>query len=82
LPGLSVLPDLPVFDWAWMIRHPAASGAITGALVLAGFLVASRVSSRVVAFKERLIQGFAIWRTPGLYLRSVVPWQLPGQFFG
>jgi uncharacterized membrane protein YbhN (UPF0104 family) len=75
LPGLDVLPHLPSIDWSWPVRHPRATLAMLGALVvlaLVGWVWASR---RVAAFRERVAQGFAILNEPHRYLREVVGWQ-------
>lgn len=75
LPGLDVIPHLPMFDLHWLLSHPGTGLALAGGLLaLAGF-ACWRASRHVVAFWRRVAQGFAIlgdWRR---YVRTVVMWQ-------
>jgi uncharacterized membrane protein YbhN (UPF0104 family) len=75
LPSFDRLPDLPSIDWGLPFEYPRLATAI--ALVLGigigiGLVLATR---RVREFWSRVAQGLSILRDPGLYLRSVVPWQ-------
>ena len=81
LPGLDLLPRFPAFDWAWMWRHPVETITIAGALGLLLAFAATRAARHAVALKQRLAQGFAILRRPGLYARGVLPWQMLDWFF-
>jgi len=75
LPGLDVIPHLPMFDVNWLLSHPGAAIALgAGFLALAGF-VGWRASRHVVAFWRRVAQGFAILDDWKRYLRTVVTWQ-------
>jgi hypothetical protein len=75
LPGLDVIPQLPMFDVHWLLSHPVAAAAICiGVLALAGF-AGWRASRHVVAFWRRVAQGFAILGDRKRYLRTVVTWQ-------
>jgi uncharacterized membrane protein YbhN (UPF0104 family) len=75
LPGLSVLKQLPSVDWSWPLSHPRTSGAV-GAVLLVTLIVGGLwARRRAIAFWARVRQGFAILRTPWLYLRDVVLWQ-------
>jgi uncharacterized membrane protein YbhN (UPF0104 family) len=78
LPSLDVLPHLPSIDWAIAARHPTGAAIVAGALALVLLVLAAWLSRRVVAFKRRVTQGFAILRDPGRYLRQVVAWQAAG----
>jgi uncharacterized membrane protein YbhN (UPF0104 family) len=73
LPGVR-LPDLPAFDLSLAFRHPLITLAIVGGLVVIGLLAVRRVR----AFWSQFGMGLAILRTPGRYLRSVVPYQAIG----
>jgi Lysylphosphatidylglycerol synthase TM region len=54
LPGLDVVPHLPMFDIAWLLSHPGAAVALgAGFLALAAF-VGWRASRHVVAFWRRV----------------------------
>jgi uncharacterized membrane protein YbhN (UPF0104 family) len=75
LPGLGELPELPTFDFAWLLDNPLA-----GELILAGVLIALAifgwwVSGHVANFWGRVRQAFAVVTRPPLYLRSVAAWQ-------
>ena len=76
LPTLKILSRVPSFDFGWFVRHPQLTvliGAIVLLLVLVGTLWARR---RVIEFRARVAQGFAILRDRPRYLRQVVSWQL------
>jgi uncharacterized membrane protein YbhN (UPF0104 family) len=75
LPGLGELPELPSFDFAWLLENPLAAE-----LILAGFLIALAafgwwISGHVADFWGRVRQAFAVVTTPARYLRSVAAWQ-------
>jgi uncharacterized membrane protein YbhN (UPF0104 family) len=75
LPGLGELPELPSFDFAWLLDNPLAAE-----LILAGVLIALAVfgwwiSGHVADFWGRVRQAFTVVGRPGLYLRSVAVWQ-------
>jgi uncharacterized membrane protein YbhN (UPF0104 family) len=75
LPGLGELPELPSFDFAWLLDNPLAAE-----LILAGVLIALAVfgwwiSGHVANFWGRVRQAFTVVERPGLYLRSVAAWQ-------
>ena len=73
LPGVR-LPDIPAFDLSWAFRNWWIVLAILAALAIVALIAARRVR----AFWRQFGQGLAIVRTPGRYLRSVVPWQAVG----
>jgi glycosyltransferase 2 family protein len=75
LPGVGELPELPSFDFAWLLENPLAAE-----LILAGFLIALAafgwwISGHVADFWGRVRQAFAVVTTPARYLRSVAAWQ-------
>jgi uncharacterized membrane protein YbhN (UPF0104 family) len=75
LPGLGELPELPSFEFGWLLDNPLAAE-----LILAGILIALAVfgwwiSRHVVNFWGRVRQAFSVLRSPTLYLRSVAAWQ-------
>jgi uncharacterized membrane protein YbhN (UPF0104 family) len=76
LPGLDVLPSLPAFDFAWFFRHEAVSEILLGVLLGAAVVLALWARTRLREFWRRVGQAFAVLRTPGRYLRTVVLWQL------
>ncbi len=76
LPGLDVLPSLPSFDFAWLLRHDLA-GQLLMALLAVGLLaLLVWVRMRVADLREHLTQAFAVLHTPARYARAVVAWQL------
>jgi glycosyltransferase 2 family protein len=76
LPGVHLVRKLPAVDWFWLFRHPRIAVVVVAAAVLASFLGGMLAAGRIAAFRQRVGQGLAILRTPGLYLRRVVLWQL------
>lgn len=75
LPGLGELPQLPTFDFAWLLDHPLAAELILAALLVIGIVVGIWIHGHVLDFWERVKQAFAVVRRPLLYLRSVAFWQ-------
>ena len=75
LPGLSDLPELPSFDFAWLLDNPLAAELLLSALIIAAVVVGIWIHGHVVDFWERVKQAFAVVRRPGLYLRTVAFWQ-------
>jgi uncharacterized membrane protein YbhN (UPF0104 family) len=74
-PSLDVLPNLPDFDFGWFFRHPRAAIATAIAVVVAILLSGIWATRRIVAFKRRVAQGFAVFQDKRRYLRSVASWQ-------
>ncbi len=75
LPPLGELPDLPSFDFAWLLDHPLAAELLLAGVLIATVLVGIWISGHVADFWERVRQAFAVVRRPPLYLRSVASWQ-------
>ena len=75
LPGLSDLPELPSFDFSWLLDNPLAAELLLSALIIAAVVVGIWIHGHVVDFWGRVKQAFAVVRRPGLYLRTVVFWQ-------
>jgi uncharacterized membrane protein YbhN (UPF0104 family) len=76
LPGLDVVGRLRSIDWSWADRDPRLALAVAGfvcAAAVVGWFLARR---RLTGFARQLRTGGAILRTPRLYMRSVVPWQM------
>ena len=76
LPGVHVLDRMPSVDWFWLFRHPRAAIAVAVAMLVLGFVLGLWAAARIVAFRRRVAQGFAVLRSPERYLRGVVAWQL------
>jgi uncharacterized membrane protein YbhN (UPF0104 family) len=75
LPGLGDLPELPSFDFSWLLDHPLAADLLLSALIIAAVVVGIWIHGHVVDFWERVKQAFAVVRRPALYLRTVAFWQ-------
>jgi uncharacterized membrane protein YbhN (UPF0104 family) len=76
LPGLDVLPRLRSIDWSWADRNPHLALVVAAVVVAVAALAAFWLRRRLRAFGRQLRYGGAILRSPGLYLRRVVSWQL------
>jgi len=75
LPGLDVVPHLPMFDLNWLLSHPGAAAALAAGLLALGGAACWRASRHVVAFWRRVAQGLAVLGDRRRYLRTVVTWQ-------
>jgi uncharacterized membrane protein YbhN (UPF0104 family) len=75
LPGLSELPRLPSFDFAWLLDHPLAAELILAGLFIALAIFGWWISGHVANFWGRVRQAFAVVQRPTLYLRTVAVWQ-------
>ena len=75
LPPLGELPDLPSFDFAWLLDHPVTAELLLAGVLIATVLVGIWISGHVADFWARVRQAFAVVRQPALYLRSVASWQ-------
>jgi uncharacterized membrane protein YbhN (UPF0104 family) len=75
LPGVPDLPGLPAFDWSFVAAHPRFA-AILGCILLGGaILLVTWASRHVVAFREKVKQGFVALEDRRAFLRDVVSWQ-------
>ena len=75
-PSLDALPTLPSFDFAWFLDHQQVSLALVVLAVFGLIAVAVWIRRHVKEFRGRVGQAFAVLRTPGRWLRTVVVWQL------
>jgi uncharacterized membrane protein YbhN (UPF0104 family) len=75
LPGLGELPELPSFDFSWLLDHPLAAELLLSALIIAAVGVGIWIHGHVVDFRDRVKQAFAVVRRPALYVRTVASWQ-------
>ena len=67
-PGLPSLPSFGAF--------PLVAGVLVFALVIAGLVVAARVTTSVRRFVAAAARGFTVVRTPWTYASTVLPFQL------
>ena len=75
LPSLHALPDLPSFDWGWLIAHTQAGAAVFSAVSLGLIFLVWWASRHVENFKQRVGRGLVILRDWRRYLREVASWQ-------
>lgn len=75
LPGLGELPELPSFEFAWLLDNPLAAELILAGLLIGLALFGWWISGHVADFWGRVRQAFTVVRTPTRYLRSVAAWQ-------
>jgi uncharacterized membrane protein YbhN (UPF0104 family) len=76
LPSLDVLPNLPSFDFAWLLAHPRASAVVAATLAVLALVAVVWIRRRVEEFKARVRQGVTVLGDRPRYLRTVVFWQL------
>src|SRR5829696_8418379 len=76
LPSLDVLPNLPSFDWGWLLRHGRLTATVVAVLTLATLWFVWWASRHIEEFKQRVGAGVAILRDRPRYLREVASWQL------
>ena len=75
LPGIGELPQLPSFDFSWLLAHPLATDLILAGAVIALVLVGIWIHGHVIEFWARVKQAFTVLRSPIRYLRTVAFWQ-------
>lgn len=76
LPGLHVLPNLPSFDWGWLLGHTKASATVVALLTVGAIALWWWASQHVSDFRARIGLGLVILRDRPRYLREVASWQL------
>jgi uncharacterized membrane protein YbhN (UPF0104 family) len=76
LPSLHVLPNLPSFDWGWLLGHTKASATVVALLTVGAIGLWWWASQHVSDFKARIGLGLVILRDRRRYAREVASWQL------
>jgi uncharacterized membrane protein YbhN (UPF0104 family) len=80
LPGVPDLPNIPAFDWSFVIEHPRLA-VFLGCVLLGGAIVlVAWASRRVNAFREKVARGFVILGDRRAFLTQVVSWQAASWF--
>ena len=75
LPGRTLLPHLPAFDFSWFFGHPRQTIIVAGTIILLLTALVLWAWTSILDFRERVRQGLNglfDWR---YYLRHIVPWQ-------
>ncbi len=75
LPGLPDLPALPAFDWSFAVEHPEIAFLILSVAVVGGILLWAWASTHVVAFRAKVMRGFAVLEDRRRFAREVLSWQ-------
>jgi uncharacterized membrane protein YbhN (UPF0104 family) len=75
LPSVAELPELPSFDFTWLLDHPLAADLIVAVTALAAVVLGIWIHGHVVDFWGRVKQAFTVVRQPLRYLRTVAFWQ-------
>jgi uncharacterized membrane protein YbhN (UPF0104 family) len=75
LPSLHVLPNIPSFDWGWLLARTKAGAAVFALVTTAAIVFVWWASRHVENFKQRIGRGLVILRDPQRYLREVASWQ-------
>ncbi len=75
LPGIPDLPRIPAFDWSYAAEHRQLTAMVLIVLALGIAVFSVWATKHVVAFKERVKQGFAVLGDWHVYVTQVVSWQ-------
>ena len=76
LPSLNVLPEVPAFDWGWLLRDSKTTAIVVAALTVGAIAFWWWAERHIENFKKRVSRGLAILRDRPRYAREVVSWQL------
>ena len=76
LPGHTLLPHRPAFDFSWFFGHPRAAVIILSAAVLIVTALVLWAWVTIREFKQRVRQGLNGLLDWCFYLRHIFPWQL------
>jgi uncharacterized membrane protein YbhN (UPF0104 family) len=75
LPGIGELPNLPSFEFAWLLEHPLAADLVLALLIVVAVGLGIWIHGHVVDFWARVRQAFTVLDNPLGYVRSVALWQ-------
>ena len=75
LPGRSILPKLPAFDFSWFFGHARATVVIGLTLILLVTALVLWAWTSIRDFKQRVRQGLAGLTDWRLFLHRILPWQ-------
>ena len=76
LPSLNVLPEVPAFDWGWLLQDSKTTAIVVAALTVGAIAFWWWAQRHIENFKKRVSRGLAILRDRPRYAREVVTWQL------
>lgn len=75
LPDLEQLPELPAFDFSWVLERPLAADLLIAGIAVSAAALGIWIHGHVVNFWQRVKQAFTVVRQPARYLRTVAFWQ-------
>jgi uncharacterized membrane protein YbhN (UPF0104 family) len=76
LPTWESLPDLPAFDFGWLVANPRATNLAVVLLIAGVLALIVWLRGHVENLWERISQAFAVLHPPSRYATTVLPWQL------
>jgi uncharacterized membrane protein YbhN (UPF0104 family) len=76
LPGIPHLTSLPAFDWSFFVEHPRVAALVGSVALGAAIFLVAWASGHVVAFRQKVTQGFAILGDKRTFFTQVVSWQV------
>jgi uncharacterized membrane protein YbhN (UPF0104 family) len=74
-PSLDALPNLPSFEFGWLVENTTVLIAVIASLMVVSFVFGIWASTHIRNFWGRIAQAFTVLRTPVRYLRTVAFWQ-------
>jgi uncharacterized membrane protein YbhN (UPF0104 family) len=74
-PNIGSLPDLPSFEFAWLLDHPLAADLVLATLFMVLVGLGFWLQDHVVNFWGRVRQPFVVFRPASRYFRGVAAWQ-------
>jgi uncharacterized membrane protein YbhN (UPF0104 family) len=74
-PDIGSLPDLPSFEFAWLLDHPLTADLVLAALFIVLVGLGFWLQDHVVNFWARVRQPLVVFRPASRYFRDVAAWQ-------
>jgi uncharacterized membrane protein YbhN (UPF0104 family) len=74
-PSFDALPNLPAFEFGWLVDNDLVLFGVVGGLMVLSFALGVWASTHIRNFWGRIAQAFTVLRRPAGYLRTVALWQ-------